>query len=127
MGIRTFIFTLKDVKRLNTTYVHYVHDYLHMYTLFDSKWQIRHLSLVSLAASLQPDAPASNVASSPQPIPLGEVGLRRFCKPDGGRGLKSVGSGDFTIHRQDLERRFLERHNLERHNLERHNLECDSS
>ena len=67
-----------------------------MYTMFDSNWQIRHLSLVSLAASLQPDAPASNVASSPQPIPLGEVGLRRFCKPDGGRGLKSVGSGDFT-------------------------------
>ena len=67
-----------------------------MYTMFDPKWQIRHLSLVSLAASLQHDAPAPNVASSPQPIPLGEVGLRRFCKPDGGRGLKSVGSGDFT-------------------------------
>ena len=59
-------------------------------------WSLLGVSLVSLAATMQPHAPVPNVASSPWPIPLGEVGLCRFCKPDRGRGLKSVCSGNFT-------------------------------
>ena len=46
--------------------------------------------LVSRAASVQPHTPKPNVSSSPQPIPLGEVGLRRFCETRGGGGVKGL-------------------------------------
>ena len=42
--------------------------------------------LVSRAATMQPHTPKPNASSSPQPIPLGEVGLHRFCETRGGGG-----------------------------------------
>ena len=60
-------------------------------------WSLLGVSLVSLAATMQPHAPVPNVASSPWPIPLGEVGLRWFCENQGwGGGKRSVCSGNFT-------------------------------
>ena len=43
---------------------------------------------ITRAATMQHHTPKPNVSSFPQPIPLGEVGLHRFCETrGGGKGL----------------------------------------
>ena len=60
-------------------------------------WSLLGVSLVSLAATMQPHAPVPNVASSPWPIPLGEVGLRWFCENQGWGGAKGLFAAEISL------------------------------